>query len=273
MISLIKNISPYFIVICLLLFIGTIGFSFTEKIPLSDSLYFTVVTVTTVGYGDIYPKTAYGKLLAIILIITGVGTFTAALANGTNFILNRREQAERIQKLNIIINLFFSEIGNTLLKKIVTLDNNYKKVSPAMIVKSSWKKNDLINSIGIVKKFLPDISILPEEVNSVRDFLSIKGNILLRFLENPLIFEHGQFTPLLQAIIHLKDELDHRPSLSGLPEADKKHLCGDFTRVYSQLLVQYLKYLEFLKNNYPYLFSLAVRTNPFDEKGSVIIKD
>lgn len=260
-------------VIFILLCIGTIGFSFTEKIPLSDALYFTVVTVTTVGYGDIHPQTGGGKLLAVILIITGVGTFTAALANGTNFILNRREQAERIQKLNIIINLFFSEIGNTLLQKIAILDKNRKSIGSAMIVEASWKKSDFVNSLNTVNKYSPDISILPEDVSSIRDFLSMKSNTLLRFLENPLIFEHGRFTLLLQAIIHLKDELEHRTSLSGLPAADNKHLCGDFTRVYSLLLAQYLEYLGYLKDNYPYLLSLAVRTNPFDEKASAIIKE
>jgi hypothetical protein len=101
----------------------------------------------------------------------------------------------------------------------------------------------------------------------------MKSNTLLRFLENPLIFVHVRFTLLLYAISKLKDELEHRTSLSGLPEADNKHLCGDFTRVYLLLLVQYLEYLGYLKNNYPYLLSLAVRTNPFDEKASAVIKE
>jgi hypothetical protein len=42
-------------------------------------------------------------------------------------------------------------------------------------------------------------------------------------------------------------------------------------RTYSQLVVQWLLYMEHLKDDYPYLFSLAVRTNPFDPDASSIV--
>lgn len=51
-----------------------------------DSLYFVVVTITTVGYGDLSPHTDQGKLFTIMLILTGVGTavtFVNALARRT----------------------------------------------------------------------------------------------------------------------------------------------------------------------------------------------
>ncbi len=60
------------------------GFSQLEGASLVVPLYFTVVTITTVGYGDLHPATMAGKMLAIFPIVTGVGTFTAALASGTN---------------------------------------------------------------------------------------------------------------------------------------------------------------------------------------------
>jgi voltage-gated potassium channel len=57
-----------------LLLVGTLGFHVIEgKSPL-DSLYWTVVTVATIGYGDIVPRTETGKVFAIFLVLGGVFT-------------------------------------------------------------------------------------------------------------------------------------------------------------------------------------------------------
>jgi voltage-gated potassium channel len=75
--------------------LGALGFSAVEGIPLSDALYFGLVTVATVGYGDITPKTDMGKVIATIIILGGVTTFTALLANATELFLARREREAR----------------------------------------------------------------------------------------------------------------------------------------------------------------------------------
>jgi len=43
--------------------------------------------------------------------------------------------------------------------------------------------------------------------------------------------------------------------------------------VYRNLALQWLKYMEHLKVNYPYLFSLSLRTNPFDRNATPIVKN
>ncbi|MDD5171353.1 MAG: potassium channel protein, partial [Syntrophales bacterium] len=52
----------------------TMGFHWFEEFGYFDSLYLTIITLSTVGYGDLYAHTWQGKLFAMILIIFGVGT-------------------------------------------------------------------------------------------------------------------------------------------------------------------------------------------------------
>jgi hypothetical protein len=70
----------------------------------------------------------------------------------------------------------------------------------------------------------------------------------------------------------LTDELAHRTDLRKLPDSDYEHLAGDIKRAYHQLLIQWLEYMKHLKRDYPYLFSLAMRTNPFDPNASIEVK-
>ncbi len=56
---------------------GTVVFHFVERWSWLDAYYFSVVTLATVGYGDLTPHTPAGKLIATIYIFGGVGIFTA----------------------------------------------------------------------------------------------------------------------------------------------------------------------------------------------------
>jgi len=54
-----------------------------------DDLYYVIVTLTTVGYGDIYPKTHNEKVLAIILILIGIFVFSTITAAISSFLTDR----------------------------------------------------------------------------------------------------------------------------------------------------------------------------------------
>ena len=61
------------IVSVIVLIIGTIFYHFVEELKWLDALYFSVITLTTVGYGDFSPQTDTGKLFTIFYIISGIG--------------------------------------------------------------------------------------------------------------------------------------------------------------------------------------------------------
>ena len=66
------------------------------------------------------------------------------------------------------------------------------------------------------------------------------------------------------AVFHLRDELINRQDLATLSDVDRSHLEGDINRIYQMLVAEWLDYMQYLKGNYPYLLSLAIRVNPFD---------
>ena len=103
------------------------------------------------------------------------------------------------------------------------------------------------------------------------EYLQNGANLLLRLLENPILQEHGNFADLLRAIFHLREELLNRVDLIKLFDSDRKHLEGDITRVYKLLVFEWLTYMRYLKNNYGYLVSLAMRINPFDPKSTAVV--
>ena len=55
---------------------GTIFYHIVEKFSWLNAYYFCVVTLATVGYGDLTPHTAAGKIFTTFYILTGVGLFT-----------------------------------------------------------------------------------------------------------------------------------------------------------------------------------------------------
>jgi voltage-gated potassium channel len=59
----------------LLVLVGAVGFHFLEDLPLFEAFYLAVITLTTVGYGDIYPKTMAGRTFTLLLVVGGVFSF------------------------------------------------------------------------------------------------------------------------------------------------------------------------------------------------------
>ena len=66
-----------------LLVSGTIFYSTVEGWGILDSLYFSVITLATVGYGDLHPTTPLSKVFTMVYIVLGVGVFVAFITKVT----------------------------------------------------------------------------------------------------------------------------------------------------------------------------------------------
>ncbi len=250
---------------------GTLIFTSLEGWSFLNAFYYVIVTIATVGYGDIHPITSTGKVFAILLIITGVGTFLGVIANTTEIILRRREKWLRRRKLNMLIGVFFSEVGNHLIRLFVASDPNAEEIRRGLEINDRWTSRDFQNIGRHLKQFRYSIIISKTHLQSLKELLTNQRDFFARLLENPVLMEHESFTDLLQATFHLTEELSYRKDLDQLPESDRDHLKGDGVRVYQLLVQEWIIYMEYLKGNYPYLFSLAMRINPFSLQPSPVV--
>lgn len=262
----------FLIGLCAVMVFGTIGFMVIENLSLADAFYFSIVTIATVGYGDIHPLTQTGKIFAVLLIVTGVGTFLGMVANATEIMLNKRELKSRLEKLNMVIGAFFSEVGTSLLLDFSKFDARKDTLRKDLVITNDWTETDFLIARNNLLKDDFRIVIDRIDLEELRKFLLGKRDFLLRLLENPVLLEHETFTDLLRAVFHLSEELTIRSHIKSLPDSDRAHLSTDIQRVYARLVIQWLDYMCHLKHNYPYLFSLSVRTNPFDRDASPIVK-
>jgi hypothetical protein len=187
-------------------------------------------------------------------------------------LLTRREKKSLMNKLNMVIGTFFSEVGLELLRKFSFFVRNAQSLEKELEIKSEWKKKDFKKAIAEARSFSYEIKINKSHLSQLRDFLLSKRSFMLRLLENPNLLEHERFTDLLWAIFHLTEELGFRKEgLENLPDSDYQHLAGDLKRTYSQITSEWMSYAEHLKQSYPFLFSLAARINPMNPHASAIV--
>jgi voltage-gated potassium channel Kch len=71
---------PLIVIGVSILTIGTIFYHFVEKLKFLDAFYFSTITLTTVGYGDITPQTDIGKIFTVFYVLIGIGLI-AGIAN------------------------------------------------------------------------------------------------------------------------------------------------------------------------------------------------
>ncbi|ACX72758.1 conserved hypothetical protein [Methanocaldococcus vulcanius M7] len=185
-------------------------------------------------------------------------------------ILEHREKIKMLEKLNMVVGSFFNSVGEDLLRMILKGDEG--NIKEYLNISQDWDKKDFEKAKELLKEYDYDINIEKVDLKALKDFLEEKREFLLRLMENPLLLEHEKFTEVLMAVFHLADELHRRKNLDNLPKSDLEHLKNDIIRAYKLLVVQWLDYLTHLKEKYPYLYSLCLRSNPFREENSIVIE-
>ncbi|MFO8009934.1 MAG: hypothetical protein R6U89_03880 [Dehalococcoidia bacterium] len=187
-------------------------------------------------------------------------------------LLTEKEKRQRLEKLNMVIGAFFSEVGTRLLVYLSDFDPKLDSIRDDLIVKDNWSQEEFAHVDKKLREYDYQINGKDIQLENLGKFLVGKRDFLLGLMENPTVLEHELFTDLLQAVFHLTEELAARGDLCSLPDSDCEHLVGDIRRVYSRMVHQWLDYMQHLKVNYPYFFNFAMRTNPFDQTASPYVE-
>ncbi len=261
----------YLLLLVAVMLIGSLGFMKLEGLSLLDAIYMNVVTISTVGYGDIQPHGTISKLLVIFVIVMGVGSFIGVISNATELMIHRSEKKRQQEKINVVIGVFFSEVGTELLTYFCALDFNIDEVRSSLILKDGWDDINFSHIHGEISNHNFQFDVQGEDLAGIKEFLTCKRSFLVRLLEHPSISEHGRFTELLREVFHVTEELSSRVDVLSLPATDLAHISNDIRNAYVPLVHQWLDYMLYLKKNYPNLFSFASRMNPFVKNSSPII--
>jgi len=192
-------------------------------------------------------------------------------------IINKKEKEAISEKMDMILSVFFSEVGTEILTKFSELDINVDKINQIVANINTWSDKDFKKFLKSIKKedYEFDLKLSDEErvefFKGLQEFLLDKRVFLINLLENPNLMEKDDFSALLLGIFHLDEELEKRDFKTNIPESDYQHIIGDVDRVYFSLIFQWIKYLHYLNIHYPYMFSLAIRTNPFNKKAEIYV--
>ena len=187
-------------------------------------------------------------------------------------ILSLREKRTLLQKLNMVIGTFFSEAGIGLLGILSRFDTQIERLREELVLTTDCTDQEFIHLSRQIKKYDYEMDISREDLTTLKELLLKHREFMLRLLENQNLLEHDTFTNLMMAVFHLLEELTSRKNLLNLSEADARHITGDMIRAYRLLLSEWLDYMQHLRKHYPYLYSFAMRTNPFDPAATVEFK-
>lgn len=117
-----RHILPVMLSIVLLFMLGTLGYTLIERWPLLDAFYMTVITLTTIGFGEIHPLSPGGRLFTVALIFLGVSGVAYGLTTVGEFLftanfgqrLRRRRMLQQIQRMtNHVIVCGYGRVGKT----------------------------------------------------------------------------------------------------------------------------------------------------------------
>jgi voltage-gated potassium channel len=167
---------------------GTIGYILIENWNVFDSFYMTVITISTVGFGEVHELTTAGRLFTSLLLITSIGSFAYAISSFTNYLmggeyttsLREYKFKKKLNKMeNHIIICGFGRVGRqvaedllfykkdfVIIEKDDLLVKDYLDKPGYTFVKGDATKDDVFLKAEI-KKARAVISCLPKDADNV----------------------------------------------------------------------------------------------------------
>ncbi|HSB31306.1 MAG TPA: potassium channel protein [Candidatus Sulfobium mesophilum] len=179
--------------ILLLISAGTVGYVFIEGWDFLDSLYMTITTLTTVGFGEVHPLSRIGRVFTIALIVGGVGTVFYALGTIAKFMLEGEFEEifgrKRLEKKIKELREHFIVCGYGRMGKIICRELKEKNISfvviekkpealiggqDVLLVEGDATRDEILKEVQIGRA-RGLISVLPTDAENLYVVLSARG--------------------------------------------------------------------------------------------------
>jgi len=172
--------------------VGTAGYMLIEGWTFRDSLFMTVITLTTVGYGEVHDLSPSGEIFTIILLILGVGIILYLLATMARVILEgelrdvigRKRLERRIHELNNhFIICGYGRMGKTVVRELASKKTQFivLEKSPAKIPEDTEHiflegdaTNDAVLKLAGIERAKGLVSVLPTDAENLFVVLSAR---------------------------------------------------------------------------------------------------
>ncbi|MDX1775681.1 MAG: potassium channel family protein, partial [Desulfobulbales bacterium] len=177
-----------------ILILGTLGYIIIEDLSLIDAVYMTVISITTVGFGEVIPLSQAGKYFTIFLIFGGVGLFLfvvslitqAMVEGGLQTFLGRRHMEKKLAVLkDHYVVCGFGRIGKVISKILhenkrtfVIIENNPEEIRTieelGYLVLSGDSTSDDILNMANIKEAKALIAVTSSDADNVYVILSAR---------------------------------------------------------------------------------------------------
>ena len=177
--------------------------------------------------------------------------------------LSSREKQEISRKTNALVGTFYTEVGYELIRIITKYDKDCDKIKRELVNVENW---DAVKTKTFIASAYQHQYCAPkgtEDLVIIKDLMLQKKDFMLELMSNTSLIEKDEFSELLLAVNHVLEEFRTRGELSTFDSADIGHLHVDVERAYRHLINGWVMYMMHLEKEYPYLFKLALRVNPF----------
>jgi len=165
-----------------LLALGAAGYMVIEGWPFMDALYMTVITLATVGYGEVHKISTAGRIFTVLLIFMGVGFFLYVVGNAVQFlvegrirhVLGRRILDKQIKQLkDHFIVCGYGRMGRALCGYLI------QKYLNVIVIEKSTKRVPVMDEDGIlylVGEAADEAILIKAGIKNARGVISVLGS-------------------------------------------------------------------------------------------------
>lgn len=190
--SNLKKFLLLFFILAVLILVDTLGYVLVEKVKFIDALYMTVISITTVGYTEVFPLSDRGRLFTIWVILSGLGTFFYIIGKiaETTFegniraILGRRKMKMLLNMKDHVIVAGFGRMGENVCRelcskkiKFVVIENDNERFALAEeleynVINEDATKEESLQRSGI-EKAQTFISLLASDADNIFTVMAV----------------------------------------------------------------------------------------------------